>query len=184
MLTPRQTKSHQKIKEIMENAINKQNVDLFNFSKKLARIIKNKISTQKFCLFIYNPQIKKYTITLSTINKQIEILSTEYCVSVLKRENKIFLANKIPLFKKRVEGEEEKEHLTKVENKLQELNMELVIPLVAYEELVAIFFLGSKRNNKIYTTKDITFLTELADKASFCIWNMLVYKHALERLLQ
>ena len=176
-------KTAQEVRREIDNLL-KKNTDLPKMFKKLADVIRSDISTQKFCFLAYNAKDKKYTADFSTVNKKIEIPIEEYFVSVLKRENKIYIKDEIPLIKDNAENEEEVEHLDRIEKKLIEIDMQLVIPLIAGDEMVAIFFLGNKKGDKIYSVEDIKYLNEFTKQASFYIANVLLYKWAVERALR
>lgn len=161
----------------------KDNTDLPKLLQKIAELIKGDLTTVDFSFLILNTKDSKYVSEFSSDKKELSILTSEYFISVLKRENKIFVREELVLQKESAANDEEKDHLSKIEEKLEKTDKELVIPLVAAEELVAIFFLGSKKNNEAYSVEDIKYLNELANEASFYIANVLLYKQAMERVL-
>ena len=176
-------KTRQEIKESVQAAV-KKNADLSKVLKKIAEIIKNDLTTQNFNFLIYDAKNGRYQKGFSTGNVDLQIEAKEYFISVLKRENKIYVQEEIPIQMEDAENDEERDHLEKIGNKLKDLKMSVVIPLVAAEELVAIFFLGAKKNNRAYSVQDIRYLQEIAEEAGFCIANVLLYKQAVERMLR
>jgi len=161
----------------------KKNADLPKALAGIAGIVQKDLRINDVNFLIFDAREKKYKTEFSNENKNIEINATEYFISVIKRENKIFVKDEVSLQKEDVENEEERDHLDKVEKKLGEVNMELVMPLIAAEELVAVFFLGNKKNNKAYSVEDIKYLNEITEQASYLIGNILLYKYAMERVL-
>jgi len=172
----------QEIKRGVSMAL-KKNINLEKNMEKLSEMVKNDLKIKDLFFQVLNVKEKVYETVFSNVEVETKILSTEYLATILKRENKIFIKEEIPYIKKDLENEEDIECLNKIENKLKEVNMEVVVPIIGCEELVAIFFLGNKKNKEAYSVEDIEYLGELSQQAGFYIANVLLYKQGMERVL-
>jgi signal transduction histidine kinase len=140
--------------------------------KKAGNIFTKDLGAEKVSFFMLDRQKRAYTLRAS--QKLEKPKNTE-----LPDNDALFLSlreNKKPIVKEVLERSIDKPDIKKVVERLDAIESEVCIPLLARDELIGIINLGHKKSGDMYSHEDLDLLTHFAAQASVALENARLYQ--------
>ena len=118
------------------------------------------INTKKLSIILINPKSNKFCRKISL--NYLNLKKIKKSINLVKRNSSSIIYDELKN--------------NKIKNELNELNIKVIFPLFANNNLIGLIILKNKNKNKYYTEEDIEFINELIPQISISIENALLYK--------
>lgn len=160
ILLSEQEKYQQLLVQASKGMVNQQN--LTKLSKLIVRIINKNVKVQFVCLFVKNEDKNKFYCISSrgivSINNNKEIHVDDKIVKYMKKIKRPFFFSNIT------------DDLQEVFAEVSD-GINMVVPSILRDELVAFLILGDKLNKTVYSSQDIEVFKTLSNQAGLAIEN-------------
>ncbi len=156
------------------NLIMSREIELNNLGKNLVNFLKKELEINKVSLLILN--FKNNNI-ISAPQKKVKFNLTKEITNYCQDHQEIIIRDQL-----KKEGEEFKKHL-KLNNILKELEqkkIDLLIPIIDNNNLIALLFLTEKSSGDIYNDEDIDLFKELRPSIAAAIVKSNLYEKVKE----
>jgi signal transduction histidine kinase len=139
--------------------------------KKAGNIFTKDLDAEKVSFFMLDKEKRTYTIRASQkLGKSIkELPEDDELVEWLRATSK-------PVVKEVLERSIDKPDIKEVVERLDAMESEVCIPLMARDELIGIMNLGKKKSGDMYSHEDLDLLTHFAAQASIALENARLYQ--------
>ncbi|XOB46443.1 MAG: histidine kinase N-terminal 7TM domain-containing protein [Candidatus Nealsonbacteria bacterium] len=159
-------------------------LEMKKLSYLLTETLKKTFDLNKIAILTKKPRKEGFHLQKVLGFKKKEILKfskDESFLALVKKNKKPFGTQEILIPLKKVKAKEEKEKLKSLNNKLKELKIEVVIPLLFERKVIGIIFLGERFSSEAFSEEDIELLATFSLEASVALRNTLLYSEVKKR---
>jgi len=157
-------------------------IDINEATSIILQTMQEVLRSRKTAILLRRPETKTYELRAQTGMKgfQATIQPDNVIVRHLQHAEGIIVKDELALAKEQAKTKSHAEEIEVIEEAMNWLDIQVVVPLFVNKELTGLVILGDKLSGTPYLQGDIGFLNTLASQASVVLENARLYKESLE----
>lgn len=146
----------------------------------ILKAIQEVVRSKKVVIMLRNTAGKMVPMKFNGTYKFSTIIANDHLLlKYLRHTQAPIVKDELVILKEREPSVEHVKELAEIERSLAELDVSVVVPLIAKKELMGILLLGDKQSGKPYLQDDIEFLNAFIPQASTALENARLYRESL-----
>tara|TARA_Y100000310_G_C20670989_1_gene810279 strand:- start:442 stop:2616 length:2175 start_codon:yes stop_codon:yes gene_type:complete len=159
-------------------------ISLNQLTKELVKSITKNMHVDKTGIIIWDEDRRNYKMHHShgfqKRNGACSIIQPNYLTQDLEKNKQVIIQEEMFLRAKDENDSKKKQRYEKLAKILKTMGIQMVLPAISKNQLIAMIVLGEKLSRDAYSVEDIRLLQNLSDQAGMAIDNALIHKQVVD----